>query len=70
MEGVPRLPMLRSVLKTTPEKTDFSRKIKWVRHFLKGYYRLTRMSDIIRDDSSLMTANPRTLQRRPQQLHE
>ena len=54
MEGVPRLPMLRSVLKTTPEKTDFSRKIKWVRHFLKGYYRLTRMSDIIRDDSSLI----------------
>ncbi|XP_057379338.1 tyrosine-protein phosphatase non-receptor type 23-like [Daphnia carinata] len=29
MEGVPKLYMLRTALKTSPEKTDFSRKIKW-----------------------------------------
>ena len=34
MDGVPRLPMLKSALKTSPEKCDFSRKIKWV-GFLK-----------------------------------
>ncbi|KAK4036584.1 hypothetical protein OUZ56_028630 [Daphnia magna] len=29
MEGVPKLYMLRTALKTSPERTDFSRKIKW-----------------------------------------
>ena len=36
MEGVPRLPMLRSALKTSPEKSDFSRKIKWVKKEIRG----------------------------------
>jgi hypothetical protein len=30
MEGVPKLYMLRTTLKTSPERTDFSRKVKWV----------------------------------------
>ena len=32
MEGVPKLAMLRTAMKTSPEKTDFSRKIKWVNY--------------------------------------
>jgi hypothetical protein len=30
MEGVPQLPMLSAPLKTTPEKSDFASKIRWV----------------------------------------
>lgn len=35
MEGVPPLPMLSALLKTTPDKADFSSKIKWVRLIVK-----------------------------------
>lgn len=49
MEGVPKLYMLRTSLKTSPERTDFSRKIKWVCLLLPTEFCLCAF--IIVDDS-------------------
>jgi hypothetical protein len=50
MEGVPKLYMLRTSLKTSPERTDFSRKVKWVTDLSLAVCFAVRF--VIVDDSS------------------